>query len=258
MTSLRTRLHQDEILVGTFCAIAEPACTELLGSAGFDFLVFDAEHSMIDRGDIAGLIRAAECVGAPIIFRVPGVDPEWISAVLDTGCKGVIIPRVGNADEARAAVQATRYPPVGARGLAAGRAAGYGARIQSYVATANQDLLLVLQVETAEGVANIEEIATVEGVDAIFIGPGDLAMSLEAMGPEGRPKVEAAIESIVAACRRVGRQVGLFHAFADGLGAAIDRGMRFHTVGADFVFLQQRAGEVAQRVRDLKLERASV
>ena len=258
MASLRARLHQQEILIGTFCAIAQPACIELVGSAGFDFLVFDAEHCMIDRADITGLVRAAECVGSPILFRVPDVDPEWISAVLDSGANGVVVPRVGNAEEARTAVKAMRYPPLGARGLAASRAAGYGARIPQYVATANEDLLLIVQVETAEGVTNIDEIARVEGVDAVFIGPGDLAMSLEAMGPDGRSKVEAAIDAIVAGCQRAGRPAGLFHIGVDGLGEAIDRGMRFHTVGADFVFLQQRAAEAALRVRDLKHEKASV
>lgn len=252
MTSLRERLERGETLVGTFCAIADPLAIEVTGTAGFDFLLIDAEHAMIARNQIEGLVRAGDVVGAPTMFRVPGLEGDWIASVLDSGGAGVMVPRIETADQARAAVAAMRYPPQGKRGIGPGRATGYGRAVAHYLASANDTLLLAIQIESAEGLANIDAIAAVEGIDVIYIGPGDLSVSLGALGPENRPKVDAAIAAIIASCRDAQRTAGTFHFTEDTLATAIADGLRFHTVGSDIGFLRQAAESAGQAIAQVK------
>jgi 4-hydroxy-2-oxoheptanedioate aldolase len=171
------------------------------------------------------------------MVRVPGHAPEAIAAALDAGAAGVLVPRVSTAAQAAAAVQATRYPPVGARGVGPGRAAAYGYRIPDYLSKANESLLLAIQVETAEGLANIEEIASVEGVDLIFIGPGDLSVSIDAMGPANADKLDAAIETIASTSRKTGKSVGIFRPSADDVGRWIKSGISYFILASDTMFL---------------------
>lgn len=140
-------------------------------------LCLDAEHSAFGVADLQGLIRAADVTGTPALVRVPELGQD-IGRVLDWGAAGVVVPRIETVDQAREAVSRVRYPSVGGRGAGPGRATRYGANMGQYLATANDDVLLVLQIETAAGVADAEEIAAVEGIDVIFVGPGDLAVSL--------------------------------------------------------------------------------
>jgi len=180
MQDFRGRCTGGEVTIGTFAAIPHPVAIEVTAASGVDFICIDWEHAQIGRERIEDLVRAADVHGVPAMVRVPGHEPESIAAVLDAGAAGVLVPRVSTAEQARAAVQATRYPPVGARGVGPGRAAAYGYRIPDYLASANENLLLAIQVETAEGLANIDAIAAVDGVDVIFIGPGDLSVSIDA------------------------------------------------------------------------------
>lgn len=234
MSTLRSRLLAKNVLVGTFCAIPHPMTIEMTADAGWDFIVIDAEHSQIDRGDFEPLLRAAQ--PTPALFRLPGLDSIWINSALDAGAAGVLLPRVNTAAEAEAAVAATRYPPLGERGVGPGRASGYGTRIEQAIAD-SANTVLAIQIESAQGLANIDEIAAVEGIDALYIGPGDLALSLGAMGPAGRPVLERAIATIVASCKRHGRPAGTFCMTPDQLTQSITQGMTFVTLGSDSVFL---------------------
>ncbi len=198
MSGFRQKCIGFERVVGTFSAIPHPVAIEVTAAAGLDFLCIDWEHSQIGRERIEDLVRAADVHKVPAMVRVPGHTPEWIASVLDAGAAGVLVPRVSTAAQAKAAVMATRYPPVGERGVGPGRASAYGYRIPDYLKAANESLVLAIQVETAEGLANIDEIVKVEGVDVIFIGPGDLSVSINAMGPAGADKLNAAIEKITA------------------------------------------------------------
>lgn len=242
MNTLRFRLLAKDVLVGTFCAIPHPMTVEMTADAGWDFIVIDAEHSQIDRGDFEPLLRASQ--PTPALFRLPGLDSIWINSALDAGAAGVLLPRVNTAAEARAAVAATRYPPVGERGVGPGRASGYGTRIERAIAD-NANTVLAVQIESAQGLANIDEIAAVEGIDTLYIGPGDLALSLGAMGPAGRPVLERAIATIVASCKRHGRPVGTFCMTPDHLAQSIAQGMTFVTLGSDSVFLGRALKDAA-------------
>lgn len=252
MKTLRSRILAKDVLVGTFCAIPHPDVIEMVANAGWDFLVIDAEHAQIDRGSIASLLRAAEVAKTPALLRVPGNDKIWIGSALDAGAAGVLVPNVNSASEARAAIAATRYPPLGQRGVGPGRASGYGVNIDKTIASANTDVVLAIQLETAEGLANIEEIAAVDGIDAIYIGPGDLAVSLGAFGPDGRPTLDRAIATIVECCRRHGRTVGIFNMTPENLSQSIGRGLTFLTFAADSVFLSKSLNDAADAVRKVR------
>ena len=237
MQDFRGKCTGGEVVVGTFAAIPHPVAIEVTAAAGVDFICIDWEHAQIGRERIEDLIRASDVHGVPAMVRVPGHAPESIAAVLDAGAAGVLVPRVSTAEQARAAVQATRYPPIGSRGVGPGRAASYGYRIPDYLAAANGSLLLAIQVETADGLANIDAIAAVEGVDVIFIGPGDLSVSIDAMGPANAGKLNAAIETIAAAARAAGRTAGLFRPSPDDIGTWTTKSIRFFILASDTMFL---------------------
>ncbi|WP_449415701.1 HpcH/HpaI aldolase family protein [Ochrobactrum teleogrylli] len=237
MESFRARCKARSPLIGTFSAIPHPVAVEVTAATGLDFVCIDWEHSQISRERIEDLIRACDVHAVPAMVRVPGHAPEAIAAVLDAGAQGVLVPRVSTAHQARAAVQATRYPPIGARGVGPGRAAAYGYRIPDYLTAANDAIVFAIQVETAEGLANIEEISEVDGVDVIFIGPGDLSVSIDAMGPNGREKLVAAIEKITRTAISTNKAVGIFRPDTSDIAAWYGKGISFYLLASDTMFL---------------------
>lgn len=249
MSDFRKKCIGFERVVGTFAAIPHPVAIEVTAATGLDFLCIDAEHSQIDRELIENLVRSADAHRVPAMVRVPSHAPEWVASALDAGAAGVLVPRVSTAAQAKAAVMATRYPPIGERGVGPGRASGYGYRIPDYLKTANESLVLSIQIETAEGLANVEEIVAVEGVDVIFIGPGDLSVSINAMGPAGAEKLNAAITTITNAARKAGKAVGIFRPSADDVGKWAEAGITFFMLASDTMFLgaSLAAGAAAAR-----------
>ncbi len=237
MSDFRRTCIEQKLLIGTFATIPHPVAIEVTASSGVDFLCIDWEHSQISRERIEDLIRAADVHRVPAMVRVPGHAAEDIATVLDAGAAGVLVPRVSTAEQARAAVKATRYPPIGARGVGPGRAAAYGYRIPDYLAKANEELVLAIQVETAEGLADIADIAGVEGVDLIFIGPGDLSVSIDAMGPAGKEKLDTAIRTITKTALSAGRAVGIFRPSPDDVSAWSEAGISFFMLASDTMFL---------------------
>ena len=171
------------------------------------------------------------------MVRVPGHGPEAIAAALDSGAQGVLIPRISTAAQAQAAVKASRYPPKGERGVGPGRAAGYGYRIPEYLTEANARTVVAVQVETAEGLANIEEIAAVDGVDVIFVGPGDLSVSIDALGPQGADKLNAAIRTIIGMTIAHDKTAGIFCASPQSVGQWAAIGASFFVLASDTMFL---------------------
>ena len=244
--TFRERGRSGAQLLGTFCAIPHPVAVEVTARAGFDLVCIDWEHSQIDRGEIENLVRAAESGGAIAMVRVPGNNTEAIAAALDAGAEGVLVPRVSSAEEAEAAVRATRYPPDGERGAGPGRASRYGYDIAPYVAAANGKILLAVQVETARAVENIDAIAAVEGVDLVFIGPGDLAVSLGAFGPDGAERLDGAIRRVIASCRKAGRATGLFRPSDADVETWREAGVSFFIVASDTMFLGASAAAAAR------------
>lgn len=237
--ALRERARSGH-LVGTFVGLSAPAAVEVLGSSGFEILCLDAEHSALGAADLQGLIRAADVTRTPAIVRVPELGPD-LGVVLDSGAAGVVVPRVETAGQAREAVSRVRYPPVGTRGAGPGRVTGYGADLVEYIDKANDAVLLVLQIETWEGVQNVEEIAAVEGVDVIFVGPGDLAVSLGTT--PGSEAHADAITRVLDVAASSGVRTGIFCSTPAQVEQYAARGVSFFLVSADVSFL----GEAAQK-----------
>jgi 4-hydroxy-2-oxoheptanedioate aldolase len=250
MSSFRSTCFAHDRLVGTFVAIPHPVAVEVVAGAGPDFICIDAEHSQIGRELIENLIRAADVHHVPTMVRVPGHAPESIAGVLDAGAAGVLVPRVSTAAQAQAAVAATRYPPLGERGVGPGRAAGYGYRIPDYLKSANDSLVLAVQIETAEGLRNVDAIVAVEGIDVIFIGPGDLSVSLDAMGPDGAVRLEAAILTITKSAAKAGKTVGIFRPSPDDVDRWSKSGISFYLLASDTMFLGASLAAGVKAARD--------
>ncbi|RWE43684.1 MAG: 4-hydroxy-2-oxovalerate aldolase [Mesorhizobium sp.] len=237
MNEFRQKCIGKTSLVGSFCAIPHPVAVEVMALSGLNFLCIDWEHAQISRDVIETMVRAADVHGVPAMVRVPGHAPEAIQAALDSGAQGVLVPRVSTPAQAAMAVTASRHPPLGERGVGPGRAAGYGYRIPEYLAGANERVVVAVQVETSEGLANIEAIADVDGVDVIFVGPGDLSVSIDAIGPKGADKLTDAIRRIIGVTIARGKTSGIFCASPQTVGQWAAVGASFFVLASDTMFL---------------------
>jgi len=236
----------DELSFGSWVSIADPLCVELMARAGFDWLILDAQHGAFNESNLIGLLQAAELSGAPAYVRVRSNDPGEIMRALDPGAAGVIVPMVSNAQEAHKAAQAVRYPPDGIR--------SYG-RVRSYHGPARQEgsgPQCFVMVETVEALGNLDGIASTPGVDGLFVGPLDLAISM-GFGPTLilPDAVMVAMRDIVAAAQRHGVIPGVA-TLPDNAQAMVDIGMRFLTLGADAGFLRRGAAAEVTRAKALK------
>jgi 4-hydroxy-2-oxoheptanedioate aldolase len=238
----RARMGRGEKLTGTFVQSHDPGQMEFLGGLGFDLVCVEGEHSAMGIESIQSLLAAAALAPVPALVRISGNDPIAIAGALDSGAAGVIVPRVDDADAAAAAVAATRYPPVGERGLGPSRATGFGVRIPEYLASANEDLLLAVQVETRAAVDALAEILTVEGVDMIFVGPGDLGCSLGIADPKD-PELRGIVESILTRTRGAGRLAGVWAANAEDAARWREVGAELVILGSDLIWLARGVRE---------------
>jgi 2-dehydro-3-deoxyglucarate aldolase/4-hydroxy-2-oxoheptanedioate aldolase len=224
-----------------------PEISELLAGLGFDWLFVDAEHSPLGMREAQALLQAAG-TDCPCLVRVPAGDEVWIKKALDIGAAGVIVPQVHSAAQARQVVRLCRYPPEGARGVGVARAHGYGTRFQEYLDTANEEVTVVIQAESAEAVDTIQSIVEVPGIDAILIGPYDLSSSLGKAGQLDDPEVQRAISAVTESCQRAGMPLGAFGVNALAVQPFLERGFTLIAVGIDTLFLSSAASEVLSRV----------
>ena len=205
-------LRNGQAVVGTMLAeIRQPSVMQLLVNAGFDFVVIDNEHGPFSIETIAELSRAARNLGLTPIVRVPDLAYPYLAQPLDAGAQGLMLPRVYNAGQVREAVQIMKYPPLGARGCAFGRGATdfKGAPLAETMATANDETMLIVQIETKEAIENRDEILAVPGVDVAFVGPTDLSIALGVPGQTDSPVLTAAIEQLIDTCQRHGVVPGM-------------------------------------------------
>ena len=228
----KAKLKSGEPVFGCFLRYPNAGVVEVLGYHGWDFIVFDAEHGVIEPRDCEHMVRAAELRNVTPIVRVTTNSPPTILRFLDTGAHGLHVPWVNSAAEAQQVVRSVKYQPVGARGLAAVRAADYAQTISlsEYVKQANAETLVVVQVETAEAIEHLSEIVAVEGLDVIFIGPTDLSHSLGVPGNPKHPKVEAAMQRIAETVLASNIALGIMVSDAQGARAWSARGARYITV----------------------------
>ena len=236
----RDKLVGGETLLGTMITLPSPEMVEIMVDVGFDWLFIDCEHGAFDASTAQSLLQAAgnRCPG---VIRVPNSDDVWIKKALDIGASGIIVPQVNSAAQARAVVSSCKYPPTGSRGVGIGRAHGYGARFNEYVADANNQVAVIVQAEHIDAVNRIEEIATVPGIDAVLIGPYDLSASLGKIGQLDDPELIAAIEKVRICCSDAGIQLGFFGINAEAVKPYIAQGYTLIAVGVDVLFASSAA-----------------
>ena len=233
--SLKGRLAKGELTVGSWVTLGHPSIAEIMAGAGFDWLVIDAEHSVIELSDIQTLILAMDAHDCPAIVRVTSNDSNQIKRVMDAGATGVMVPFVNNAADAEAAVRHTYYPPTGTRGVGLARAQGYGASFKSYLDWLSSSAVVIVMIEHRDAVENIDEILAVPGVDAFIIGPYDLSASMGMPGEITHPDVLKAIERAREAGLAHGKPGGVHvvEPDLDELYRQIDSGYRFLGYGLD-------------------------
>jgi 2-dehydro-3-deoxyglucarate aldolase/4-hydroxy-2-oxoheptanedioate aldolase len=226
-----------------------PEVSEILASAGFDWLFVDVEHTPMGFRDAQVLLQAAG-PGCPCLVRVPAGEEVWIKKALDIGASGVIVPQVHSAEQAGRIVDLCKYPPEGSRGVGVARAQGYGSRLSEYIAAANEQVAVVIQAESVEAVLNIESIVRVAGVDAIFIGPYDLSSSLGKPGAVTDPEVTGAIATVRKSCLNAGVALGAFGVDDMAVQPFIELAFTLIAVGIDTLFLSMAARDVLSGIRD--------
>jgi 4-hydroxy-2-oxoheptanedioate aldolase len=234
MKSIRHRALSRELLTGTWCNLGSSLTVEIAGLAGFDWLTLDLEHGAGDHESLVHQIQAAAATPAVPLVRVAWNEAPRFKRVLDLGASGVIVPYVSTAAEAERAWRAMCYPPEGVRGVAKlNRACGFGQDFEDYLARANRELLTVVQIETAEAVRNVREIAAVDGVDVLFIGPLDLSIALGVPQQFDDPKFREAMGIVSAACRDAGKAAGILLADAARIAETVAAGFTFIGLGSD-------------------------
>jgi 2-dehydro-3-deoxyglucarate aldolase len=244
----RKRLKAGETLLGSMVTLPSAAVAEIFAEIGFDWLFIDGEHGPLETGDIVGILQA---VGNRIacIVRVPAAEEAPIKKILDQGAEGIIVPQVNTVDQAASVVRYARYSPRGARGVGLSRAQGYGLRFQQYLDTANERIAVIVQAEHARAVENIESIVKVEGIDAVLVGPYDLAASLGKMGRIDDPAVTDAIEHVTKTCQAAGIPLGYFGFSAAALRPYMERGYTLIAAGVDALFLAGAAKKLLEELR---------
>ena len=237
MIGLKKRLEAKESVVGPLLGLRSPDAAEMMSDAGFDFLLVDAEHSSIGPDGILEMIRATERGSAVPLVRVAETTPSYVQWALDAGARGILFPRVRTVEDVEKAVSLCRYPPQGLRGLGPGRASGYGAKLLDYAAMANEEIVVMIQIETMEAVDAVEEIAKVPGVDLLFIGPGDLSQVLEVPGELHHPKIREIGSRVLSACARENVPGGILALDEKTMAYWKEQRMQFFAIGSDALFL---------------------
>ena len=235
--------------IGLWSSLSSNYSVEVTAGAGFDWLLLDMEHSPNDLESLLAQLQAAAPYPTHAVVRVPWNDMVAMKRVLDIGAQSLLVPYVSTADEARAAVAHTRYPPAGVRGVAGTTRATRFGRIKDYARRAHQELCVLVQVETQAALDSIEAICAVDGVDGVFIGPADLHASLGHAGEIANPKVKPLIDDAIRRIRRSGKAPGILTPNEDDARHWLECGALFVAVGADVGILARGAEALAAKFK---------
>lgn len=251
MNAFRTKLGSGKAQIGLWQALANPYTAEICAGAGYDWLLIDGEHAPNTAQTLLAQLQAVASYPVEPIARVPVDDPALIKQYLDIGFRTLLIPMMESATQAARAVAATRFPPLGIRGVASAtsRASGFGADL-GYVKQAHENTCVIVQIESRAGLAALDDIAAVDGVDALFIGPADLAASLGHLGEPRHPEVQAAISKALRQIAAAGKPAGIFALSRDDARARIAEGVAFVSIGTDIGLLMNGARALRASVLD--------
>lgn len=255
MDNLKTALQSGDPLLGMWVNMGSSYTAEICATCGFDWLLIDAEHGPNDVRSVLAQLQAVAAHPVHPVVRIPNKDTSLIKRYLDIGTKSFLVPFIDNADAANNLVAATRYPPEGIRGIGAGlaRVSEWGAR-SSYLAKAHDEITLIAQIESVEGLSNVEEIAQVEGINALFFGPADIAGSLGKIGQNTDNEVFDAIETGITVAQRHGMPCGVYVSDQTLLKRCQAAGANLFGVAADVALLAQNGRVAAQTYRSLTLD----
>ena len=248
--SFRDRALAGDTLFGLFLDLGSPASAELCGAAGYDWLLVDLEHGAGTEADLLGLLQAVELGGSLPLVRPQSGERIRIGRALDMGARGIMVPRLDSADQAREAVTYLRYPPDGIRGVATRvRGAGLGVVAHGDIRRLNERVLGIIQIESVGGLRDADAIAAIDGVDVLFVGPADLSHSLGIPGQFQHAQYQAALERVVAACRAHGKAAGILVYDPDVVPRHLELGFTFVGIGSDAAFVAASAARFRAAVR---------
>lgn len=252
--SLKTRIKDGEVTLGSWLSFGFTPMCEMMAKLGFDWLTIDMEHAAIDIWSAQQMIQIIDLAGVVPLVRVGENHPRPIKQVLDAGSHGVIVPMVNTREEALQAVDATYYAPRGSRGAGLSRAQNYGAGFHEYKAWADQETILIVQVEHIKSVENLNEIINVDGVDGFIVGPYDLSASLGVPGQFDHPSMIQAMDEIQAIMKTCAKAAGfhVVHSNRDMLLSKKQEGYSFLAYGDDMVFFSEKLNEVNQDLQQLR------
>jgi 4-hydroxy-2-oxoheptanedioate aldolase len=247
--AFKRRLLAKELQIGLWCSLGSNIAAEIVGDSGFDWMLLDTEHAPNEPPDVLAQLQAFAVGTAQVVVRPAWNDAVLIKRLLDIGAQTLLVPFVQNAEEARRAVAACRYPPAGIRGITTGgRASRYG-RAASYLKEADQQVCLLVQAETLGAIDRIPEIAAVDGVDGVFVGPSDLSASMGHIGNPLHPEVQRAIETAAKRINDAGKAAGILTSVEADARRYIEWGYRFVAVGTDIGLLARNADALAAAFR---------
>lgn len=250
VNTLKKTLKSGQVQRGIWLTSGTGILAELAGTAGFDWCLIDGEHGPNTVSEILPQLQALAISGTPAVVRVANAEAWMIKQVLDLGCQTVVVPMVDDAQTADAMARAMRYPPQGNRGMGASlaRATGFGA-VADYPHTANDQVCLLVQAESAQAVENIDAIAATEGVDGVFVGPADLSADMGYPGQPDHPEVEAAIDHLIARTVAAGKIAGIITFDESRLNEYAEKGVTFLGVGGDMMILGSALRGLAARIK---------
>jgi 4-hydroxy-2-oxoheptanedioate aldolase len=247
--TFKRALSEGRHQLGLWCSLPGAYAAEAVAGSGFDWLLFDTEHSPGDPLTVLAQLQAVAPYPVSAVVRPASNDAVLIKRFLDFGAQTLLIPYVQNAEEAKAAVAAMRYPPAGIRGVSGVTRATRFGRVADYGKRAAEELCLLVQIETQDALDNLEAIAAVDGVDGVFIGPADLAASLGHVGEPGHPRVTALIEKAVGRIRACGKPAGILTPDTAFAARCIELGTLFTAVGVDAAMLVKATEALARQFR---------
>ncbi len=243
--SLKKKLQNNELTLGSWLTIPHQSVVEIMATAGFEWLTLDLEHAAIDISQAMNMIALIQGKGMKALVRVSKNEEVIIKRMLDAGADGVIIPTVKNAEEARQAVEFVKYPPIGKRGVGLNRAQNYGVGFEEYKEWLNDECVIIVQIEHIDSVHNLESILNVEGIDGIIVGPYDLSASMGMPGNYEHPDVLEALKKVEEITLRMKKPLG-FHVIHSDHKKTLDKynvGYKFLAFSIDFFFLGDKARE---------------
>jgi 2-keto-3-deoxy-L-rhamnonate aldolase RhmA len=251
MKNLKEKIHSGEAVHGCWINLASTVSTEIVGHAGFDWLLIDLEHG---AGDVAMMYQQLQVLtgssSTPIV-RIDQLSKPKVQRILDAGATGIMFPQIQSSLEADEAIRMMYYPPRGARGMAKMvRATGFGRYANEYIANVEKNLVGVIQIETLDALRNIDNIAATEGVDVLFVGPSDLSLSLGIFGQLNHATYQQAISDVAKAAKKHGKTIGVLLQDVNEYEMYYQLGYRFLACGADSAFVRKGADELAEKMNE--------